>query len=74
MIENILKRDGSHEEFAAYKIEDAIKKAFQSEDTKYNDVIFLNVVKKLKVEKSSLLKRYKISLKRSCTEPDILRL
>jgi ribonucleoside-triphosphate reductase len=51
MIENILKRDGSHEEFAAYKIEDAIKKAFQSEDAKYNDAIFLNVVEKIKSRK-----------------------
>jgi ribonucleoside-triphosphate reductase len=29
MIEKILKRDGTYKEFHAYKIEDAIKKAFR---------------------------------------------
>ena len=48
MIENILKRDGSHKEFAAFKIEDAIKKAFKSENTMYDSSIFFNVIEKLK--------------------------
>jgi len=48
MIENILKRDGSHKEFASYKIEDAIKKAFKSEHTTYDSSIFFNVLDKLK--------------------------
>ncbi len=48
MVENILKRDGSFEEFASYKIEDAIKKAFKSEHTTYNNTIFFNVLEKLK--------------------------
>jgi len=48
MVENILKRDGSFEEFASYKIEDAIKKAFKSEHTTYNNSIFFNVLEKLK--------------------------
>jgi len=48
MIEKILKRDGTYKEFHAYKIEDAIKKAFKSENTTYNSSIFFNVVEKLK--------------------------
>ncbi len=48
MVENILKRDGSFEEFASYKIEDAIKKAFKSEHTTYHNGIFFNVLEKLK--------------------------
>ena len=48
MVENILKRDGNFEEFASYKIEDAIKKAFKSEHTTYNNTIFFNVLEKLK--------------------------
>jgi len=48
MIENILKRDGSHKEFASYKIEDAIKKAFKSEHITYDSSIFFNVLDKLK--------------------------
>ncbi len=48
MIENILKRDGSHKKFAAFKIEDAIKKAFKSENTTYDSSIFFNVLEKLK--------------------------
>jgi len=48
MIESILKRDGSQEEFKAFKIEDAIKKAFLSEHTTYDASIFFNVLEKLK--------------------------
>ena len=48
MIENILKRDGSYKEFASFKIEDAIKKAFKSEHTTYDSSIFFNVLSKLK--------------------------
>ena len=48
MIENILKRDGSYKKFAAFKIEDAIKKAFKSEHTSYDSSIFFNVLEKLK--------------------------
>ncbi len=47
MIEKILKRDGDFEEFTSYKIEDAIKKAFKSENTIYDNSIFLNVFEKL---------------------------
>jgi len=48
MVENILKRDGSHKEFKSYKIEDAIKKAFESQNTTYDNSIFFNVLKRLK--------------------------
>ncbi len=51
MIENILKRDGSYKEFSSYKIEDAIKKAFLSENTSYNNSIFFNVLKKIKTKR-----------------------
>jgi len=47
MIEKILKRDGNYKEFTPYKIEDAIKKAFKSENTIYDNAIFLNVLEKL---------------------------
>ncbi|MDU6827501.1 ribonucleoside triphosphate reductase [Campylobacter sp.] len=40
----ILKRDGTRQEFVAYKIVDAIKKAFESENTPYDEKIFTNVV------------------------------
>ncbi len=48
MVENILKRDGSYKEFAAFKIEDAIKKAFKSEHITYDSAIFFNVLERLK--------------------------
>ncbi|MEA1892844.1 MAG: ribonucleoside triphosphate reductase [Campylobacterota bacterium] len=48
MVENILKRDGTHKEFASYKIEDAIKKAFKSENTTYDSFVFFNVLDRLK--------------------------
>ena len=40
MIDKILKQDGSYEEFVSFKIEDAIKKAFESEHTDYDNLIF----------------------------------
>ena len=48
MVENILKRDGSHKEFLSFKIEDAIKKAFKSEHITYDSAIFFNVLERLK--------------------------
>ena len=47
MVESILKRDGSYKEFLPYKIEDAIKKAFASENVTYDGRIFRDVLKKL---------------------------
>jgi len=51
MVENILKRDGSHKEFQSYKIEDAIKKAFKSQHTTYDSSVFFNVLERLKTKR-----------------------
>ncbi|MDD3506594.1 ribonucleoside triphosphate reductase [Sulfurimonas sp.] len=48
MVENILKRDGTHEEFLSFKIEDAVKKAFKSQSVTYDSAIFFNVLTQLK--------------------------
>ena len=40
----ILKRDGKKEKFEAFKIEDAIKKAFKSVNEKYDNSIFFSVL------------------------------
>lgn len=48
MLKEILKRDGKVEEFHSYKIKDAIKKAFKSQNTTYDKAIFKNVMKRLK--------------------------
>src|SRR6218665_3571961 len=48
MIETILKRDGNKQKFESYKIEDAIKKAFKSVNTKYDISIFFNVLFEIK--------------------------
>lgn len=45
MLKKILKRDGSVENFQPYKIEDAIIKAFESQNTTYDVRIFKNVIK-----------------------------
>lgn len=47
MFTKILKRDGNTQEFQAYKIEDAIKKAFKSENITYDSSVYENVIKKL---------------------------
>lgn len=43
-MKEILKRDGSKANFHAYKIEDAIKKAFDSENVAYDNKIFYSVI------------------------------
>ena len=48
MIENVLKRDGRQTEFMAFKIEDAIKKAFASEHIAYDSSVFFNVLQILR--------------------------
>lgn len=48
MVENILKRDGTYKEFLSFKIEDAIKKAFKSQNVIYDSSIFFNVLDQLK--------------------------
>jgi len=51
MVQNILKRDGTHKEFLSFKIEDAIKKAFKSQHVTYDSSIFFNVLEKLKTKR-----------------------
>ena len=51
MVENILKRDGTHKEFLSFKIEDAIKKAFKSQNIIYDSSIFFNVLDELKTRR-----------------------
>ncbi|TKI69528.1 ribonucleoside triphosphate reductase [Sulfurimonas crateris] len=48
MVENILKRDGTYKEFLSFKIEDAIKKAFRSQNVTYDSTVFFNVLEKIK--------------------------
>ncbi|PPK61264.1 ribonucleoside triphosphate reductase [Malaciobacter marinus] len=47
MIKEVLKRDGTTKEFQSFKIEDVIKKAFKSVNTKYDKTIFFNVLELL---------------------------
>lgn len=47
MLKETLKRDGTVENFKPYKIEDAIKKAFKSENTTYDSIVYENVMKRL---------------------------
>ena len=44
----ILKRDGKKEKFEAFKIEDAIKKAFKSVNTIYDKSIYFSVLFEIK--------------------------
>jgi ribonucleoside-triphosphate reductase len=53
ILENVIKRDGSKQEFLPYKIEDAIKKAFKSQNKTYDSTIFLNILKKLQNQKTA---------------------
>ncbi|WP_198304462.1 ribonucleoside triphosphate reductase [Arcobacter vandammei] len=48
---DIIKRDGKKEKFEEFKIEDAIKKAFRSENTPYNKTILFNVLFEIKSKK-----------------------
>ncbi len=47
MLTEVLKRDGNTQKFQTYKIEDAIKKAFKSQNTTYDRNVFLNILDKL---------------------------
>lgn len=47
----ILKRDGQRENFTSYKIKDAIKKAFQSENTPYDEAVFHAVIDEITFKK-----------------------
>lgn len=54
----IFKRDGRVEEFKAYKIEDAIKKAYESVSLPYNKKVFLNVLEKIKNENLNSVEQF----------------
>ena len=47
MLSQVLKRDGTTQEFKAFKIQDAIKKAFKSEGVTYDATVFNSVVSKI---------------------------
>jgi ribonucleoside-triphosphate reductase len=51
MLTTILKRNGVTQEFFPYKIEDAIRKAFKSENTTYDHSVFLNLMERLKIKR-----------------------
>lgn len=51
MVENILKRDGTYKEFLPFKIEDAVKKAFKSQNITYDSSVFFNVLDDLKTRR-----------------------
>lgn len=54
MFDMVLKRDGKNEDFKSFKIEDTIKKAFESVKVEYDSKIFFNVLEILK-NKNELL-------------------
>lgn len=47
MLTQVLKRDGTTEEFKAFKIQDAIKKAFKSEGVTYDATVFNSIISKI---------------------------
>lgn len=47
MSQKILKRDGTFEDFASFKIEDAIKKAFQSVCVPYDQDVYFHAISKI---------------------------
>jgi len=47
MLKNILKRDGTYKEFVSYKVNNAIKKAFENENTTYDPSVFFDVLKNI---------------------------
>ncbi len=47
MLAQVLKRDGTTQEFKAFKIQDAIKKAFKSEGITYDASVFNSIVSKI---------------------------
>jgi len=48
MIKTIIKRDGSSQKFVPFKIEDVIKKAFESEVKDYDKGVFTEVLVSIK--------------------------
>ncbi len=50
MVKTIIKRDGSSQKFVPFKIEDAIKKAFESEVKNYDKSVFSELIKTIKTK------------------------
>ena len=46
----IIKRNGKRERFEAYKVQQAIEKAFHASQEEYNPLVYANVLDKLKHE------------------------
>ncbi|MFK5881474.1 MAG: ribonucleoside triphosphate reductase [Sulfurospirillum sp.] len=53
MLEKVLKRDGTTEDFQAFKIQDAIKKAFKSEGVTYDESVFNSIVSKMEKKRAA---------------------
>jgi len=51
LVSQILKRSGNRQEFQAFKIKDAIKKAFQSEGVAFDENVYENVIKKISLKR-----------------------
>lgn len=64
----IFKRDGRVEEFKAYKIEDAIKKAYESVSLPYNKKVFLNVLEKIKNENLNSVEQFQDAIEMALFE------
>ncbi len=64
----ILKRDGSQENFYSYKIEDAIKKAYESVNELYDENVFLNTI-----EYISKLEKVEVELVQDIIEKELFK-
>lgn len=64
-MEKIYKRDGKLVEFMAHKIEDAIKKAYQSVHQTYNPKIFQRVVEEIKQKSLNSVEKIQDSIERA---------
>jgi ribonucleoside-triphosphate reductase len=53
ILETILKRDGSSESFMPWKIEDAIKAAFKSQNIPYDSSVFFSLLKRLETRRQA---------------------
>ena len=47
-MKKVIKRDGTYQDYFPYKIEDAIKKAFEATNVEYDNDVFLEVIEAIK--------------------------
>ena len=47
-MKKVIKRDGSYQDYYPYKIEDAIRKAFEATNVEYDNEVFYEVIKAIK--------------------------